>query len=58
MVDFPMCETMLPAESMDEITEVVDFLKELSIDERYAFLAFIQGVKFFKGCTKNNESVI
>ena len=42
-------ETLLRRENQQEATEVMEFLCELSQDEKKDFLVFMQGIKFAKG---------
>lgn len=42
-------EILLKSESKPEAAEVMDFLAELSADEKREMLVFMQGVRFAKG---------
>ena len=48
-------KTMLPAENKQEATEVMEFLDELTPEEKKNFLMFIQGVKFKKDMKQKSE---
>lgn len=47
-------ETLLKSENKTEAAEVMDFLDELSVDEKKEMLIFMQGVRFAKGFDRGN----
>lgn len=49
MAEIKTTETMLAATNQQEATEVMQFLGELTPNEKKDFLAFVQGIRFAKG---------
>lgn len=48
-------ETMLSAENQQEAVEVIEFLNDLTSNEKEDFFVFMQGVRFAKGVKQKNR---
>lgn len=55
MSELDTMEAVLPTENQEELSEMMEFLKELKLGKQKELYAFIQGAKFAKSMEQNTQ---